>query len=70
MIPYPYAATHIPALTPEVVRAIINNPKSTFDDLDALLFAILNSDAPGMGRASEYVDIVLQAQTDWIENHA
>ena len=67
---YPYEATHIQDLTPELIRAVIDNPNSTYYDLDALLSSIINSDAPGMGRASAAAEIVMKAMRDWIYRNA
>ena len=57
-------------LTPEIIQAVMKNPNVTYDDLDELLNKIINSDLPGMGRASAAAEIVMDAITDWIYNHA
>jgi hypothetical protein len=58
---YPYESTHIPGLTPNIIQAVIENPDRTYEALDALEFAILNSDEPGMGHASPYIEVVSNA---------
>lgn len=46
-------------LTPEIARAVINNPYVTYDDLDALYFMVTND--PDMGWGSPLLTEISQA---------
>jgi len=64
MSDYPYRATHIEGLTPEIVRAVIYNPEVTYYDLDALTFAVINSSNEDLGITSSLLDEISLAIND------
>jgi len=54
---------HLP-ITEKIVRAIMDNPKVTFEDLDAVYFSLCNH--PDFGMSHPLADEVLEKQRELV----